>query len=252
MLVKTNMEGSIDMINGKTVIAIIPARGGSKGLPYKNIKNLLGKPLIAWTIEVAKQVEEIDRIFVSTDDEKIAAVSEKYGVKVIKRPDELAQDHSLAVDVVKHVISYLHLNRDEKTIIVYLEPTSPLRNKEDIVKCLQLLADDKNDFATVATFKEADLNPYRAWKMKNDIPETFLRDANPWLPRQKLPKVYQLNGSVYTFYTSVITEDAQHFFSGKIGAVLAPKERSIDIDDEIDFLFAEMILRRRDSDEIDS
>lgn len=240
------------MINGNNVIAIIPARGGSKGIPYKNIKNLLGKPLIAWTIEVAKEVEEIDHIIVSTDDEKIAKVAKQYGVEVIRRPDELAQDYSLAVDVVKHIISHLQLHDEPKTIIVYLEPTSPLREKEDIVQCLQLLADENNDYTTVATFKEADLNPYRAWKIENNNPQTFLRDANPWLPRQSLPKAYQLNGSVYTFFSRSITEQSQHFFTGKTGAVIAPKERSVDIDDEMDFLFAEMILSRRDNDENDS
>lgn len=245
-------EGSFKMINGKKVIALIPARGGSKGIPYKNIKPLKGKPLIAWTIEVAQQVDEIDRIFVSTDDEKIVAVSQQYGAEVIKRPDEFAQDHSLAIDVVKHAISYLRLKRDQNTIIVYLEPTNPLREKVDVVECLRLLSDEKKDFTAVATFKEAELNPYRAWKIENFRPQTFLLHANPWLPRQKLPKAYQLNGGVYAFYTSNITDEAKHFFTGKTGAVLAPKERSIDIDDEIDFLFAEMMLNRRDENENDS
>lgn len=239
------------MINGKSVIAIIPARGGSKGIPYKNIKNLNGKPLIAWTIEVAQQVSEIDRIYVSTDDEKIAEVAKKYGAEVIKRPDQYAQDNSLAIDVVKHVISYLNLD-DPNTVIVYLEPTSPLRSKDEIVQCMELLTDETNDFTTVATFKEADLNPHRAWIIENNCPETFLKDANPWLPRQSLPKVFQLNGSVYTFYSKVITEEAKHFFTGKTGAVIAPKDRSVDIDDEIDFLFAEMMLNRREENGSDS
>lgn len=237
------------MLNDKTVIALIPARGGSKGLPYKNIKMLHGKPLIAWTIEAAKNVPEIDRIVVSTEDEEIKKVCQKLSVEILHRPPELAKDDTMPIDVVKHTIASLQLAAEPDTVIVYLQPTSPLRTEEDIVRCLHLLADEKKNFASVATVCEAFVHPQRVWKFADDKLIPYMEGSDPWLMRQSLAVVYQLNGAVYAFYAKNVKEDMNHFLTEPIGAVLMPKERSIDIDDSIDFMLAEMLFQLKEGKE---
>lgn len=130
------------------IVAIIPARGGSKRLPGKNIKLLCGKPMIAYSIEEAKKSEYIDKVVVTSDSKEILAVSKSYGATVIKRPDELAQDDTATIDVIKHAVRYLGF----KMIIVLLQPTSPLRTVKDIDKCINFYR--QYDFETVVTVKE--------------------------------------------------------------------------------------------------
>lgn len=127
------------------------------------------------------------------------------------------------------------------TYLVLLEPTAPLRGVMDIRECLTLISSDEYD--SVATFKEAELNPHRAWKIDNQMPTVFIEGANPWLPRQKLPKAYQLNGAVYVVKTSMIEDvNTNSVCCGRVGAVVMPRERSVDIDNKIDLLLAEAVL----------
>lgn len=233
------------MIGHDRVVAVIPARGGSKTIPYKNIKNLLGKPLIGWTIEAAKQVPAVDRIIVSTDDDCIAKAVKPYGIEVMERPAHLAQDDSLPIDVIVDLVSRLKKAGETALYLVYLEPTSPLRQPLDISQCLDLLADKTNGFQSVATFCEANLHPYRAWKIEPDSCYEFIADVDPWLPRQKLPKAYQLNGAVYALRIDQPPQPSQPFLPKPIGGIIMPKERSIDIDDSYEFLLAEWLLRRQ-------
>ncbi len=230
------------MINGKRVISVIPARGGSKSIPHKNISMLAGKPLIAWTIEVAKEVEEIDRIIVSTDDDEIGRVSSGNGAEVYIRPAYLATDDALVIDTLRNLIETLRHEGEEADILVLLEPTCPLRSSEDIKKCIGLMSETNVD--SVATFKEAELNPFRAWRIENDRPAVFIPGVNPWLPRQRLPKAYQLNGAVYAFRVNGLTEDVPSILFGNSAAVIMPKERSIDIDGWHDIYLAESIIAR--------
>ncbi|PEY36301.1 acylneuraminate cytidylyltransferase [Bacillus cereus] len=233
------------MIMNKKVIALIPARGGSKSIPYKNIKFLNGKPLIKWTIEIALKMKEIDKVIVSTDDDAIASVAQKSGAEVLKRPPELAQDNSLSIDTVKHALNTFKKAGEHYDIMFYLEPTSPLRSIDDLLTCLQLLINNEQGFTSVATFSKAELNPHRAWKINyQNKPELFIDGANPFLPRQKLPQAYQLNGAVYVFYTNTINENSTIFLNEDTGAVIIPHERAVDIDREIDFLVAEQIMKR--------
>ena len=232
------------MINGQKVIAVIPARGGSKSIPYKNIKPFLGKPLIAWTIASAQGVAEIDRIIVSTEDALIAEVASRYGAEVFNRPAELAKDNSLSIELVKDIVKKLKEAGENYSIMLYLEPTSPLRESQDIRTCLELLTNTESSYTAVATFTEAELNPHRAWRIEGS-PELFIKSANPWLPRQKLPRAYQLNGAVYCFLIESIQEDSQQILNGSIGAVVMPREKSVDIDDKIDFMLAELLMKER-------
>lgn len=228
------------MLNGKRVIAVIPARGGSKSVPGKNIRPLAGKPLLAWSIEIARQVSEIDRIIVSTDDPKIASVGRTHGAEIYARPPHLATDEALVIDALKDLLQTLQAERETPEWVILLEPTCPLRTADDVRHCLKLVAQGVYD--SVATFKDAELNPHRAWRLIDDVPEVFISGAIPWLPRQKLPKAYQLNGAVYVFRANLLAEEARSLLVGRLGAVLMPRERSQDIDDSLDFTIVEALL----------
>jgi len=229
------------MLDGKRVIAVVPARGGSKSIPGKNIRPLGGKPLLAWSIEVARQVSEIDRVIVSTDDAQIAAVGRAHGAEVYTRPPHLATDEALVIDALKDLLRALHAEGETPEWALLLEPTCPLRTAEDVRDCLKLVV--QGGYDSVATFKDAELNPHRAWRLIDGAPEVFIPGAIPWLPRQKLPKAYQLNGAVYVFRTSLLAQEAKSLLVGKLGAVLMPRERSQDIDDAIDFTIVEALLK---------
>ena len=200
-----------------------------------------------WSIEVAKKTEEIDRIIVSTDSEKIGKIAREHGAEVYIRPAHLATDEALVIDALRDLIGTLRKEGEDAEIMILLEPTCPLRSVEDITKCIHLLVN--NGYDSVATFKEAELNPHRAWKIDNGKPEVFIPGAIPWLPRQKLPKAYQLTGAVYAFYSNRLNQEKRSLLFGKSGAVVLPKERSLDIDDELDFEILETLIRRRKEDE---
>jgi CMP-N,N'-diacetyllegionaminic acid synthase len=233
------------MLNGKRVIAVVPARGGSKSVPGKNIRPLGGKPLLSWSIDVAKQVPEIDRIIVSTDDAQIAAVGRSCGAEIYTRPARLATDEALVIDALKDLLETLNAEGEEPEWVILLEATCPLRTAEDVRACLKLIIDGGYD--SIATFKEAELNPHRAWRLVDGVPEVFIPGAVPWLPRQKLPKAYQLNGAVYVFRAGLLAEEAKSLLVGRLGAVLMPRDRSQDIDDSVDFLIVEALLRKSNS-----
>lgn len=228
------------MINGKKIIALIPARGGSKSIPKKNIALLGGKPLIAWSIEVAKSIDFIDEIIVSTDCKEIAEVANNFGAKVQERPSELASDSSLVIDTVRYVLSNMENDLNDDDYLLLLEPTCPLRSEQDIRSCINLIETEQLD--SVATYKEAELNPHRAWKIADNKPMSFIDGVNPWLPRQELPKSYQLNGAIYLTKVGIIDENTVGLMNGSIGAIVMPKERSIDIDHPIDLLVAEVVI----------
>jgi N-acylneuraminate cytidylyltransferase len=229
------------MLNGKRVVAVIPARGGSKSIPGKNIRPLGGKPLIAWSIEVAQHVAEIDRVIVSTDDAQIASVARAHGAEVYERPAHLATDEALVIDTLKDLVQRLQVEGDTPEWMILLEPTCPLRSAEDVRECFERI--NEGGYDSVATFKDAELNPHRAWRITDGTPEVFIPGAIPWLPRQKLPHAYQLNGAVYVFRASLLAQEARSLLLGKLGAVLMPKERSQDIDDNLDFIVVEALIK---------
>ena len=173
--------------------------------------------MLAWSIEVAQQVSEIDRIIVSTDE-------------------------ALVIDALKDLLQTLQAERETPEWVILLEPTCPLRTADDVRGCLNLIA--QGGYDSVATFKDAELNPHRAWRLIDGVPEVFIGGAVPWLPRQKLPKAYQLNGAVYVFRANLLAEEAKSLLVGKLGAVLMPRDRSQDIDDSVDFTIVEALLKR--------
>lgn len=227
------------MIHGKKVLAIIPARGGSKGLPGKNIKEINGKPLLFYTIDAAKKSLYIDHIFLSTDSVEIARIGEKYGLDVpFLRPASLATDGAATMDVIAHVIDSLNETYD---IIVILQPTSPLRITADIDSGLSLLL-AKNGNAVLSVV-ETD-HPIE-WT--NVVPEDgcidgFISADIRLTPRQKLPKRYRLNGAISISRTEYILQHRNYFWE-KCYAYIMPKNRSVDIDDQLDFDFASFLLK---------
>jgi len=235
---------TLEKQNKFKVIAIIPARGGSKGIPKKNIRFFAGKPLIAWTILLAKSIKIIDEVYVSTDCLEIAAVSENFGAKVLHRPPHLAGDHSLVIDTLKHHLVELSSHyKIENLVVTLLEPTAPLRIALDISNCLNLLFE--NDFDSTATFQEASINPHRLWKIQSNKPEVFISGAIPWLPRQKLPEAFELNGYVYCFKANKLKDDSPSLLVGNFGASITPQERSIgDIDTLLQFEFQEYYFKK--------
>lgn len=229
------------MIQDLRVIAVIPARGGSKSIPKKNIRPLAGKPLLAWSIEAAHAVPEIDRNIVSTDDAEIGGVAREFGAEVYVRPGALATDKAIVIDALRHLIGILQREGEQADIMVLLEPTCPLRAPADIRECIIKLVSEKLD--SVATFKPAELNPHRAWRVEDGVPRPFISGTDPWKPRQELPPAYQLNGAVYAFRTARLPADSSSLLFGQSGAIVMPPERSIDIDRELDLIVAEAILK---------
>lgn len=228
----------------KNILGLIPARGGSKGLPRKNVKSLLGKPLIAWTIEQALASKYLDRVVISTDDKEIAEISKKYGAEVpFMRPKELAEDNAKGIDVVLHVIDWLKENNKKKhyDLIMLLQPTSPLRKSEDIDKAIELLF--LKEAKAIVSVCEVDHHPL--WS--NTLPEDgcmkdFIKQESMNKNRQELPVFYRLNGAIYLAYCNYIKE-RKSFFGEKTFTYIMPRERSIDIDDEIDFELAEILIK---------
>ena len=222
------------------VVALIPARGGSKSVPKKNIRNLGGKPLLAWSVEVAQAVHGITDVIVSTDDERIAAAARACGAEVMARPAPLATDTALVIGTVRDVLRRLEAENRAADIIVLLEPTCPFRSPEDVQACLDLLTTRGCD--SVATFGEAKLHPHRAWRLSGEEPTPFVAGAVPWTPRQGLEAAYQLNGAVYVCRVTTFPSSGAGLLYGRMGAVVTPAERSVDIDSEFDLGVANYLL----------
>ena len=226
----------------KNVLAVIPARGGSKGIPGKNIRAFAGKPLIVHSIQASLQCPLITRTVVSTDDDEIAEVAKAHGAQVVRRPDDLATDTSLVIDAIKHAVRNVEEEGEEIYMVLLLEPTSPLRRAEDLENCIQVLLEDRAD--SVATFTPSDISPNRLWRVSGDIVEPFIEGAVPWLPRQKQPKAFELTGQIYGLSRKILfeREDSISTVSGRIFPVITPRETALDIDTEFDFVMAEKVM----------
>lgn len=231
------------MIEDKKILALVPARGGSKGLPGKNIRKLCGKPLIAWPITVADESKYIDKTIVSTDSDAIADVARAYGAGVIVRPAELASDTAIVADVVRHALFVLDASDEHYDYIILLEATSPMRTVDMVDECIEKLARPEID--SVATFQLADPPPSRLWKIDGESVKPFMEGADPWLPRQQQTQAHKLNGMVYGFDVAVFrASTANTLFVGK-GAAVVTDTVCVDIDTLEDFQLADMLLRKR-------
>jgi len=222
--------------------AFIFARGGSKDVPGKNIRNLGGKPLLAHSIMIAQNIDEISRIFVSTDDQDIAEVGIKYGAEIIERPVELAQDDSPEWLSWLHAIKWLEARGEFFDCFVSLPTTSPLRNKTDVVNCINLL-DKQTDI--VVTISETSRSPYfNMVNKEEDYIKLLIEGEKSFSRRQDVPIAYDMTTVAYVAHSDFIKNNNK-IFDGRVKAALIPKERSVDIDDEIDFKMAELLMRER-------
>ena len=202
------------------ILGIIPARGGSKGIPRKNIRPMCGRPLIAWTIDAAKQSRLLDKFAVSTEDREIAAVARRCGAEVLERPVELAGDEVISRDVIKHAL--LALNAD---VSVLMQPTSPVRDNDLIDRVLRAFLD--GDYDSMATgWMNPVYPPHGEEHRRQDISEVFVND-----------------GSVVVSTRETILNNS--LFGQKRGIMVTDKEQNVDIDDAFDFWLAEQVLIKR-------
>ena len=202
------------------ILGIIPARGGSKGVPRKNIRPMCDRPLIAWTIDAAKQSRLLDRFVVSTEDREIAAVARRYGAEVLERPAYLAEDDVISRDVIKHALEALNAD-----VSVLLQPTSPVRDHDLIDRVVQAFLD--GDYDSMATgWMNPVYPPHGEEHRRQDISEVFVND-----------------GSVVVSTRQTILNNS--LFGEKRGTMVTDKEQNVDIDDAFDFWLAEQVLIKR-------
>ncbi|MXS72240.1 acylneuraminate cytidylyltransferase family protein [Flavobacteriaceae bacterium W22] len=223
------------------MIAIIPARGGSKGLPGKNIKLLNGKPLIAYTIEAAKQSKSITRIIVSTDDQNIADAALEYGAEIpFLRPSHLATDDALAIDVLKYTIERLKEEQNSIEEFIVLQPTSPLRTPLNIDEAVNLFR-GKNADSVISYCKEH--HPIR-WHKYITEEGKFENIFDDTLQNRQMEKpTYFPNGAIYIYKTEII--NTGKYYTENSFAYIMERESSIDIDDIQDFEYAEFLLKKK-------
>lgn len=219
------------------ILAIIPARGGSKGVPRKNIRDLAGKPLIAWTIEEAKKSKYIDRLILSSEDDEIIEVAIQYGCEVpFKRPVELAKDDTPGIAPVLHAIEQC----PGYDYVVLLQPTSPLRTVEDIDGCIEKLIACDADFCVSVT--EPEKSPYWMYTIEHEKMVPLLPQNELITRRQNLPKCYALNGAIYIGKIQALLCSKSFLEEGTIGYTMVQKN-SYDIDTEVDFLICQYLIR---------
>ncbi len=228
-------------------IATICARGGSKGVPGKNVREIHGKPLICWTIDQALSHPAIDKVYVSTDCESIANIAENTGACVpFIRPQSLATDDAAKLPVVRHLVDWIIKNDGLVDRIVDLDPTSPLRNSSDITHCLNLL--DQGAPAVITGYK-SDKNPYFNMVEKNWDGSVCLSKTLPFsdspVSRQQAPPVYAMNASIYCWTLESL---AKGIWQNGLRFHEMPRERSIDIDDMVDFRLVELMMSDMISD----
>ncbi|MCG8540268.1 MAG: acylneuraminate cytidylyltransferase family protein [Clostridia bacterium] len=225
-------------------LAFIPARAGSKGVKDKNIKELAGKPLIAYTIEEAVRSNIFEDIVVSTDSTKIAEVARLYGANVpFLRPKELALDDSPTMDAIFHCLDYMINNGKKYDIIMLLQPTSPLRQWYHIKEAYELFNEKQADF--VISLCECEHSPLWTNTIDEDLRmDNFIRQEIKNVRRQDLATYYRLNGAVYVAKVDKLLEE-KSFFGRNSYAYIMNKYSSVDIDSIEDFEFAEFVLNRR-------
>ncbi len=231
------------MIRGKSVIGIIPARQGSKGLPGKNIKQICGKPLIAWSIESGTRSKYIDTIVVSTDSKKIADIAKRFDANVpFIRPKELATDETNTIDVVLHALNHYEVNLNQKfEYIVLLEPTSPIRQSNDIDLMLEKLDNLSEDFDAIVSLGKVHEHPSIMKTINLQKVESYIGNHTNPTRRQDFPPVFYPFGVAYICKVKVLLAQ-KTFYPERTTHYIIQRKQCIEIDDECDFLAAEAIM----------
>ena len=237
------------MYKDKRILGLITARGGSKSIPRKNIKEVCGKPLIAYTIESAKKSKLLTRFYVDTDDKEIADISKKFGSDIpYMRPDELAQDESTSLDVAKHALWWLKENYNEEyDYLMFLQPTGPLRTAEDIDNCIKKAIDTGAD--SVMSMKEfPDFGLEKVKIIKDDTICPVLVDEGTHSKQRQDQKqtYYRRNAQIFLTKTEYIMKN--DLFGIISRPYVMPQERSLDINDPVDFELAEFWIKRKNKE----
>jgi N-acylneuraminate cytidylyltransferase len=231
------------MYKGYKILAVIPARGGSKGVTRKNVRELNGKPLIAWTIGQAVQSRYVDRVIVSTEDAEIGEVARHAGAETpFIRPQSLATDTATGVDVLCHAVENAGSACD---YVLLLQPTSPLRSVADIDDSISKCIDEQ--LSSVVSVSEATKSPYWMYHMSESGTLSSIIDETA-SNRQQLPRSYVPNGAVYVLKASTLLKNRKIINDDTRGYTM-PSERSFDIDTELDFVICEFLKKRMDSNE---
>jgi CMP-N-acetylneuraminic acid synthetase len=227
------------------VLALVPARGGSKGIPRKNLRELAGRPLVAWTISAGLGARTVNRLVCSTDDDDIAAAARAAGAEVpFMRPVHLATDTTPDLPVLTHALQQLAADGYRPDAVVWLRPTAPLVIGQDIDAAVDLLLGTGAD--AVRSICPAEHHPYWTRRLEGDTLLPFVDGGGPQLLRQSLPAAFRLNGAVDVVRTTAIPASGSPFDAGDVRGYVMPPERSIDIDSELDFRLAELVLGRED------
>ncbi len=231
------------------VLGVIPARGGSKGLKRKNVKELAGRPLIAHTIESALNCDLIDKLIVSTDDEEIAEEAKKHGAEVpFIRPKELGKDEVSIIPVMKHALEFFENKGLKIKYVASIQPTSPLMTAEDIDSAIEKIQITNCD--SVVSVTKMHEHPYRAMKLEGDKLEPLYPDHEKYLQRQDLPEFYKFNGALYVRKTELLKNwSGKDFGLGKdVRAVVFDEEKSADVHTETDLKMIEFLLEKKSKD----
>ena len=218
------------MYKGNSFLAIVPARGGSKRLPNKNILDLAGKPMIAWTIEAAKASKYIDTVVVTSDSSKILKIANKLSVNTLERPKILASDTASTFDVIQHVVEYLKKRFD---YIVLLQPTSPLRSEKHIDEAIEFLF-KKNANAVISVCKTSHTPEWINILPKNGSLSNFLKRGSTNKRSQDYDDFYRLNGAIYICKVESLLKDKSLFLRENIFAYIMDRRSSVDVDESID------------------
>lgn len=237
------METKLHFQPVKRVLGLIPARGGSKGVPRKNIRLLCGKPLLQYTAEAALAAKRLTRVILSTDDEEIAEVGRRCGLDVpFLRPKELASDDSPMLPAVQHAIRTLELNGEKFDALCLLQPTNPLRNPDDIDGCIRLLEERGVDAVVSMLAVPAEHNPHWVYfQDQNGMLHLSTGEATPIPRRQALPPAYHREGSVYVTRRDLVMEKSS-LYGNSLAGYLMDEQRSVNIDTLEDWAQAEKIL----------
>ncbi len=221
------------------MIALVPVRGGSKGIANKNLKLLGGHPLMSWPIKVAKTVQSIDRILVSTEDKNLAKVALQYGAELALRPIHLAGDKVGVYDVIMDLRFRLQEEGEKARYMVLLEATSPFRSAEMIRKALSLL---EQGYDSVASFCRCHTHPDKVWRIDGDSINSYVKGSNPWTTRQELSLAYELTGEIYAFDLNALTADCPSLMVGRCAPLIVDADLSVDINSYRDLELARLMF----------
>ncbi|MBA5851073.1 acylneuraminate cytidylyltransferase family protein [Clostridium sp. cel8] len=231
----------IIVINNKKVLAIIPARGGSKGIPRKNIKNINGRPLISYSIEEARKSKYIDKLIVSTEDSEIAKISKKFGAEIpFLRPKELSKDTTPGIEPILHAVSWFKNKGITFDYVMCLQCTSPFRKYSQIDKAIEVLIEKNGD--SIVSVCESEITPYWMKKIEYGKLKDFLDSNIFYTRRQDAPKVYRLNGAIYMAKIDVLVKYKNWYTENTLPYVM-DEISSIDIDNMLDFKFVEFLMK---------